>query len=73
MTQTTEMAEIGAALSLAEQRCYRGISLEAVAEATKISMHFLQAIEANEFQKLPGGVYNTNFIRQYAAFTASMN
>jgi hypothetical protein len=69
MTHTTEVAKTAAPLSLAEQRRRRGISLEAVAQATKISMQFLQAIEAEEFQKLPGGIYNTNYIRQYAAFT----
>jgi cytoskeletal protein RodZ len=26
----------------------------------------LRAIETEEFEKLPGGVFNTNYIRQYA-------
>jgi hypothetical protein len=51
----------------AEGRRVRGVSLDSVAEATKISMLFLRSIEAEEFDKLPGGVYNTNYIRQYAA------
>ena len=29
-------------------------------------MRALRAIEAGEFQKLPGGVYSTSYIRQYA-------
>jgi cytoskeletal protein RodZ len=45
------------------------MSLEAIASATKIGIHFLTAIEAEQFEKLPGGVYNTSYIRQYAQFT----
>jgi len=26
----------------------------------------LKAIEAGDFKKLPGGIYNTSYIRQYA-------
>jgi cytoskeletal protein RodZ len=33
---------------------------------TRIGLHFLCAIEADEFAKLPGGLYNTSYIRQYA-------
>jgi cytoskeletal protein RodZ len=43
----------------------RGISLEQIADATKISLRSLRAIEAGDFGKLPGGVYNTSYIRQY--------
>ena len=44
----------------------RGISLQEIAEATKIGVRSLKAIESGEFQKLPGGIYNTSYIRQYA-------
>jgi cytoskeletal protein RodZ len=44
----------------------KGISLESIAENTKLSMRHLQAIEAGDFGKLPGGIYNTSYIRQYA-------
>jgi cytoskeletal protein RodZ len=44
----------------------RGISLEQIAESTKISVRSLEAIERGEFRKLPGGIYNTSYIRQYA-------
>jgi len=53
-------------LDLAGLRSRKGISLEQVAESTKISMYALRAIEALEFKKLPGGIYSTNYIRQYA-------
>ena len=53
-------------LGLAAIRRNRGISLEQIAASTKISMRSLEAIERGEFRKLPGGIYNTSYIRQYA-------
>jgi len=53
-------------LGLAEIRQNRGISLQQIAEWTKISVRSLEAIERGEFRKLPGGIYNTSYIRQYA-------
>jgi len=44
----------------------RGISLETIAASTKLSVRQLEAIEAGEFSRLPGGIYNTNYIKQYA-------
>lgn len=60
------MAEDHSVLSLATIRRNRGISLEQIAAATKISVRSLEAIERGDFKKLPGGIYNTNYIRQYA-------
>jgi cytoskeleton protein RodZ len=53
-------------LGLAEIRKNRGISLHEIAETTKIGVRSLEAIERGEFRRLPGGIYNTNYIRQYA-------
>ena len=53
-------------LNLKSHRERSGITLEKVAAVTGIGLHFLRAIEAEEFAKLPGGVYNTSYIRQYA-------
>jgi cytoskeletal protein RodZ len=53
-------------LELATIRRNRGISLEQISQATKISVRSLDAIERGDFQKLPGGIYNTSYIRQYA-------
>jgi cytoskeletal protein RodZ len=53
-------------LALAAIRNNRGISLHQIAESTKISVRSLEAIERGEFEKLPGGIYNTSYIRQYA-------
>jgi cytoskeletal protein RodZ len=53
-------------LGLASIRRNRGLSLEQISQSTKISTRSLQAIEEGEFKKLPGGIYNTSYIRQYA-------
>ena len=60
------MKEDQSVLGLATIRRNRGISLEQIAESTKISVRLLEAIERGEFRKLPGGIYNTSYIRQYA-------
>jgi cytoskeletal protein RodZ len=54
-------------LQLATSRQKKGISLEQIAELTKISIRFLRAIEDEEFEKLPGGIFSTSYLRQYAA------
>ncbi len=61
------MASISSALQLEQRRRGTKLSLQVISESTKISTTYLRAIESEEFEKLPGGVYNTNFIRQYAA------
>src|SRR5438552_19147588 len=53
-------------LGLSRLRQKQGVSLEHIAEKTKISIRFLRAIEAEEFEKLPGGLFSTSYIRQYA-------
>ena len=53
-------------LSLSTIRKNRGITLQQIAESTKIGVRSLEAIEQGEFRKLPGGIYNTSYIRQYA-------
>ena len=46
----------------------RGVPLEEIAAATKISVRSLQALEAEEFSKLPGGIFTRSFIRAYAKY-----
>ena len=53
-------------LNLARVRERRGISLKQISESTKISVRFLQAIESEQFDQLPGGIFSTSYIRQYA-------
>jgi len=59
------MAEPGI-LGVKSWRQRKGISLESIAASTKLSVRQLAAIEEGDFQRLPGGIYNTNYIRQYA-------
>jgi cytoskeletal protein RodZ len=54
-------------LDLRGRRMKQGLSLEQIAETTKISMRFLRAIEAEDFKELPGGIFNTSYLKQYAA------
>src|SRR3954447_21087791 len=60
------MTDEKSVLGLATIRRNRGITLQQIAETTKISLRALEAIERGEFRKLPGGIYNTSYIRQYA-------
>ena len=60
------MSQDNSVLGLASIRRNRGLSLEQIAQTTKISVRALQAIEEGNFKKLPGGIYNTSYIRQYA-------
>jgi cytoskeletal protein RodZ len=53
-------------LDLARFRKKAGVSLDDIAEETKISLRFLRAIEEGEFEKLPGGIFSTSYLRQYA-------
>src|SRR5882762_1456839 len=60
------MKEEKSVLGLSTIRLNRGISLEQIAESTKIGIRLLEAIERGDFRKLPGGIYSTSYIRQYA-------
>jgi cytoskeletal protein RodZ len=53
-------------LGLATVRRNRGITLEQISAATKIGVRSLAAIETGDFRVLPGGIYATSYIRQYA-------
>jgi len=53
-------------LNLVGARIEKGVTLEEIEQSTRIATHFLEAIEAENFGQLPGGVYNTSYIRQYA-------
>ena len=54
--------------SLKRERELREISLREIADATKINIRYLEALEQNRFDTLPGGVFNKGFIRAYARF-----
>ena len=62
----------GADGSLGEQlrraREARGVSLREISEQTRITMRHLEAIETDEYQHLPGGIFNKSFIKAYARY-----
>jgi len=53
---------------LRREREMRGITLSEISESTKISKRWLQALEDEQFDLLPGGVFNRGFVRAYARF-----
>ena len=48
------------------QREERGVSLRRIADATKISVSALEALERNDISRLPGGIFSRAFVRSYA-------
>ena len=53
-------------LHLKHERELRGVALEEIAEATRIHIRFLEALENNDLDKLPGEVFIKGYIRSYA-------
>ena len=41
----------------------RGVSLRQIADSTKISVGFLEALERNDIGRLPGGIFSRSFVR----------
>jgi cytoskeleton protein RodZ len=54
--------------SLRREREMRGVSLEEISATTKINIRFLQALEAEDFAKIPGGLFTRSFLRAYAGY-----
>lgn len=51
---------------LRRQREVRGISLDEIAATTKIGTRLLRALEDEQFELLPGGIFNKGYVRAYA-------
>lgn len=62
----SELATFGE--ELRREREIRGISLKEIADATKISRRFLDAIERNDHMTLPAPVFTRGFVREYARY-----
>jgi hypothetical protein len=60
------MTDIGSQLRAAREA--QDLTLEQAFKATRIKPSFLEAIEANQFQALPGMVQARGFVRSYANF-----
>ncbi len=56
--------DFGARLREARER--RGLSLRVIADATRISVRALEALERNDIRQLPGGIFSRAFVRAYA-------
>src|SRR6266545_1645289 len=52
--------------TLRRERLKRNLDFEQISRELKISARFLQAIENDQYEKLPGGVFAKSFVRQYA-------
>lgn len=59
-----ERTDIGARLRTARQG--RGISLRHIADATKLSVSTLEALERGKIDRLAGGIYRRNIVRAFA-------
>jgi cytoskeletal protein RodZ len=62
----SELATFGE--ELRREREIRGISLKEIADSTKISKRFLDAIERNDHKTLPAPVFTRGFVREYARY-----
>src|SRR6202049_1300492 len=54
--------------SLKRERELRSVTLEEISAATRIATRFLKAIENEEWDQLPGGVFNRGFVRAVARY-----
>ena len=63
---TRDMSSFGEKLRVLRES--HEIALDEIAESTKISKRYLQALERNEFEELPGGVFAKGYIRTYAEY-----
>ena len=64
MPADRSVGDFGGKLRDARER--RGISLRQIANATKISIAALEALERNDISRLPGGIFSRAFVRSYA-------
>lgn len=61
--QQASSAPLGATLRRAREA--RGVTLREISDHTRISMRYLEAIEADNYKNLPGGIFNKSFIKAY--------
>src|SRR5262245_40530001 len=64
MSADRPSGDFGSTLRAARER--RGVSLRQIANATKISVGVLEALERNDISRLPGGIFGRAFVRSYA-------
>ncbi|MGH9359403.1 MAG: helix-turn-helix domain-containing protein [Terriglobia bacterium] len=54
--------------NLRREREMRGITLEEISNTTRVSVRLLEALENEDFSRLPGGIFTRSFIRAYANY-----
>lgn len=64
-SQLETSTDVGARLRAAREA--KQISLREIANTTKISVSALEALEENDINQLPGGIFTRAFVRSYAA------
>ena len=62
------MSKAGFGEHLKREREMREVSFEEVTAATRIGPRFLEALENEEWEKLPGGIFNRGFVRSVARY-----
>jgi cytoskeletal protein RodZ len=62
----TESSRPDFGMKMRRQREERGITLRQIADATKIGLGSLEALERNDISRLPGGIFSRAFVRSYA-------
>jgi cytoskeleton protein RodZ len=69
-TQETNQSTVkdGFGVHLRREREMRGVTLEEISSATRIGTRFLDALETEHWERLPGGVFNRGFVRTTAQF-----
>jgi cytoskeleton protein RodZ len=64
MVSDRPSGDFGSKLRAARER--RGVTLRQIANATKIAVAVLEALERNDISRLPGGIFGRAFVRSYA-------
>jgi cytoskeleton protein RodZ len=62
------MTKSGFGEHLKREREMRGVTLDEICAATRIGNRFLEALESEEWERLPGGVFNRGFVRAVARY-----
>ena len=62
------MSKAGFGDHLKREREMRGVSLDEICAATRISTRFLEALEGEHWEVLPGGVFNRGFVRAVSRY-----
>src|ERR1700752_2191340 len=62
------MTKAGFGEHLKREREMCGVSLDEICTATRIGTRFLEALENEEWERLPGGVFNRGFVRAVARY-----